>query len=524
MSVIREDLYNAMSPKPSLTEANFKVTGANKKPVDLLGMAKLPITVLNETTTVEVLVSPVLSYKAILGMDIIRKLNLVLNPRTLKFSKIKDVPVSAVALQTYRVPPLCGRPIKIKTNGPLADGNAVVSTLETPIIDKLFVPEAMATVVDGIAIIMIKNCNTHEIIIPAKTNVCNIDFITDNDSTINATDITQPQDVPLPKPLSAKEQRTFISKIRMNVPEVHKSEYVSLFLKNHDIFSTSKSDLGRANNFEHNIRLKSSEPIYRKQFRIPEAHQETLNQHIDEWVKMGIIEPCFSRFNSPIFIVPKKDGSVRFVLDYRALNDKSLDDRYNMRDVGECIGEIGRAGSTIFSTMDLTSGFWQLPLEQKSRPLTAFTCPGKGQFCYNVLSMGLKGGPGSFQRMMELTMTNIPNVIVYIDDLLTHTADHKHHMQTLQLIFNRLRNVNIKLNPDKCEFGATSVQYLGFRLTPKGILPGKDKLQAVKDMKPPTSVTEVRQFLGLCNYFRTHVRNFSTLAGPLNFLTSKKAG
>ncbi len=194
-----------------------------------------------------------------------------------------------------------------------------------------------------------------------------------------------------------------------------------------------------------------------------------------------------------------------------------------MKDVGECIGEIGRAGSSIFSTMDLTSGFWQLPLEKASRPLTAFTCPGKGQFCYNVLSMGLKGGPGSFQRMMELTMRGVPNVIVYIDDLLAHTATHEHHLKTLQLIFNRLRNVNIKLNPDKCEFGATSVQYLGFRLTPKGILPGKDKLQAVRDMQPPTSVTEVRQFLGLCNYFRTHVRNFSSLAGPLNFLTSKKA-
>ncbi len=195
-----------------------------------------------------------------------------------------------------------------------------------------------------------------------------------------------------------------------------------------------------------------------------------------------------------------------------------------MKDVGECIGEIGRAGSHIFSTMDLTSGFWQLPLDQASRPLTAFTCPGKGQFQYNVLSMGLKGGPGSFQRMMELTVGGIPNVIVYIDDLLVHTSSHEQHIEILQKVFSRLRNVNIKLNPEKCQFGAVNVQYLGFRLTPKGILPGADKLQAVRDMKPPTSVTEVRQFLGLCNYFRTHVRNFSTKAGPLNFLTSKKAG
>jgi predicted aspartyl protease len=130
VSVIHKDLYNRMNPKPKLSESPYSVTGANKKPVDLLGVAKrLPIKLLNEETTVDVLVSPELSYQAILGMDVIRKLNIVLNPRTLKFSKIKDVPVSALALQTYRVPPMCGRPIKIKVNGPLcATSNSFTTT------------------------------------------------------------------------------------------------------------------------------------------------------------------------------------------------------------------------------------------------------------------------------------------------------------------------------------------------------------------------------------------------------------
>jgi len=222
---------------------------------------------------------------------------------------------------------------------------------------------------DNVAVIMVKNCNTHDILIPAKTVVCDLDLLADDDVTINATTtLQQPPDTPMPMPLDANARKAFINRIRINVPDNYRPQYVRLFLANHDIFSTNKLDLGRANNFEHNIRLKSSVPIYRKQFRIPEAHQQSLNDQIDEWVKMGIIEPCFSRFNSPIFIVPKKDGTFRFVLDYRALNENSLDDRYNMKDVGECIGEIGRAGSTIFSTMDLTSGFWQLPLEKASGP------------------------------------------------------------------------------------------------------------------------------------------------------------
>ncbi len=523
ISVISEDLFNRMTPKPQLSKINYKVTGANQKPLKILGKTILQVQVLHENEDIAVLVCPQLSHSAILGMDAIKKLRLVMNPITLKFSKIRNAVISAVTTKTYKVPPMCAMPIRIKTQN-AQDGSIVVSSVTNPAVDKVFVPEAITTVSDNTAIIMIKNCNTHELTIPAKTAICEVDVLQPEDVTINATEGHQPEDTPAPKPLSASHQNKFLQRIKLNVPEDQKSKYVSLFLKNHDIFSDNKEDLGSANNFEHNIKLKDKLPIYRKQFRIPEAHQHALHKQIDEWVKIGIIEPCWSRYNSPIFIVPKKDGSFRFVLDYRALNENSLDDRYNMKDVGECIGEIGRAGSHIFSTMDLTSGFWQLPLDRASRPLTAFTCPGKGQFQYNVLSMGLKGGPGSFQRMMELTVQNVPNVIVYIDDLLVHTSSHDQHRDILQQVFNRLRNVNLKLNPDKCEFGAVNVQYLGFRLTPKGILPGTDKVQAVREMKPPTSVTEVRQFLGLCNYFRTHVKNFSTIAGPLNFLTSKKAG
>jgi len=148
------------------------------------------------------------------------------------------------------------------------------------------------------------------------------------------------KDTPLPKPLDPKLKGKFLSNIKLGVPSSEKAKYEELFARNHDVFSHNKEDLGMANNFEHNIKLKNKEPIYKKQFRIPEAHQQALHSKIEEWQKIGIIEPCFSRYNSPIFIVPKRDGSFRFVLDYRALNGNSLEDRYTMKDVGECIGEI----------------------------------------------------------------------------------------------------------------------------------------------------------------------------------------
>jgi hypothetical protein len=324
-----------------------------------------------------------------------------------------------------------------------------------------------------------------------------------------------------PHPLSPKEQAEFLQKLQLNVPDSERKSYEDLILANHDIFSKDKNDLGQANNFEHHIAMKNNEPIFRKQFQIPDAHRLQLETQIQDWLKLGVIQPSKSRYNSPMFLVPKKDGSLRVVQDFRALNANSHDDRYSMKDVSECIGDIGRAGSTIFSTLDLTSGFWQMPLSPESRHLTAFSVPGLGQFEWIMSPMGLLGCPASFQRLVEAAMHGVANVIVYIDDLLLHTSTHAQHKQLLQQLFDRLRNSGLKVNLKKCEFGATNVSYLGFRLTPNGILPGSDKLKAVRDTPPPANVHQVRQFLGLCNFFRTHVRNFSQVSSPLNKLTRK---
>jgi hypothetical protein len=156
-------------------------------------------------------------------------------------------------------------------------------------------------------------------------------------------------------------------------------------------------------------------------------------------LKLGVVKRSNSLYNSPIFCVPKKQGQgLRVVQDFHELNNHSHIDKYSMKEITECIGDIGRANSTIFSTLDLMPWFWQMQLDEKSQHLTAFTIPGQGQYHWITSPMGLLGCPASFQCLMEGVLRNISNVIVYIDDLLVHTQNHDDHLKVLDQVLDRL--------------------------------------------------------------------------------------
>ena len=502
------------------------LSSANTSSLEVVDRRILPITYKGNTHDVPVYIVKKLNEKAIAGIDLIESLGICYDPRSKSFvSAVEETTMQNMVhtAQEVFLYPLEARPCKLKlTNWDPHDALAAIDVVADGL-EGLYGSEAVSTVFeDNMTVFLLKNCSGQELRIPRGFPVGFAEPV----SEISAVKTEEFLDIKnaFPTPMTPELRKQFLSKLHLNVPVGQHMAYEELLCKNHDIFSRSPEDLGKASHFKHTIELNKYEPVYRKQFRIPEQHAEALQKQVKEWLKIGIIEPCHSRYNSAIFAVPKKGGKIRFVLDYRGLNDASLDDRYSMKDINECIGDIGRAESTIFSTMDLTSGFWQLPLDAKSRQLTAFTVPGMGQYQYKVLAMGLKGGPGSFQRMMELTCKGLDKVIVYIDDLIVHTKSHEEHRLNLQKLFHRLRHFQLKLNLDKCFFGSDSVSYLGYRLTPRGILPGSDKLAAIKTAPPPSSLSEVRAFLGLCNFFRSHVNRFATLAAPLIKLTTKEAG
>lgn len=300
-----------------------------------------------------------------------------------------------------------------------------------------------------------------------------------------------------------------------------RSEFLALLYELHDVISEDKYDIGVTSAVTHQVRLCDRKPVHMKQFRIPETHQHCINNYVTELLRKGCIRLSNSPYNSPVFCVPKANGELRVVQDFRRLNMASLDDKYVFREIQECLDQIGKRKSQIFSTIDLTSGFWQQELEEKSRPYTSFTVPGRGRYEWTRTPMGLKGSSSSFARLMDYVMAGVPSALTYIDDIMVHSTGMKIHLDDLRQTLTRLRRFGLKINLKKCAFGTTSVKYLGFKVSGKGVEPDPEKLEAIRRIPPPTTVKQIRQFIGSCNYFRDHVQRFSLPASRLSRLTTK---
>jgi len=215
----------------------------------------------------------------------------------------------------------------------------------------------------------------------------------------------------------------------LGAPEPYQSQYNDTLFRHQAAISMDKYNLGLAKDFTHRIHLKDDQRIFWKQFNLPEAHTQFIEQTLDEWLKLGVVQRSNSPYNSPIFCVPKKQGQgLRIVQDFRQLNQHSHIDKYSMKEINECIGDIFRANSSIFSTLDLTSGFWQMKIEPESQPLTAIMIANPGQFHWITSPMGLLGCPASFQRLMEQVLRGLQNILIYIDDMLIHTDTHERHL------------------------------------------------------------------------------------------------
>jgi transposase InsO family protein len=266
--------------------------------------------------------------------------------------------------------------------------------------------------------------------------------------------------------------------------------------------------------FKPRIELTTSEPINTPQFPVPYKMREHMEKMVRGFEDQGIVEKSKSPFNSPTFLVPKKDGGYRLVVDFRRLNQYVVTDPFPLPRIAQIIESLGKA--KYFSVIDLLWGFYNLELDPRDKEKTAFSTF-EGHYQFVRMPMGFKNSPSVFQRLMTIVLSGCLGryAFIYLDDLLVFSSTAKDHVKHLEDIFARLSQANLKVKFSKTQLFSTEIEYLGFLVGRDGVKVNPRKVSAIANFPEPKNVKGVQSFLGLVNYFRTFVVSFSERARPL---------
>ena len=294
-------------------------------------------------------------------------------------------------------------------------------------------------------------------------------------------------------------------------------------MEHHNIFSLEQNEIGCTDMAEHVIELLDTEPFKERFWRIAPLLVEEVREHIQEMLDWGVIRPSQSPWCNAVVLVRKKDGGLRFCIDFRRLNSRTKKDVYPLPQMQETMESM--VGAHFFSTMDLKSGFWQVKMAKDSQQYTAFTVGSMGVYEFLRMLYGLCNAPATFQRLMQncLGELNLTYALIYLDDVIVFYQTEEEHLHRLQVVFYRFLEHGLKLKPSKCHFLQDEIMFLDHEISAEGMKPGTANLKAIAEMAPPKMYTEIRCFTGMTGFFRRFIKGYSKIAKPLNDLLKGEA-
>ena len=316
---------------------------------------------------------------------------------------------------------------------------------------------------------------------------------------------------------SSKDKMIF--DINPNLDDSQRSRLLSLLEEYKDCFAVNPKKPSATPTGTHVIEtIPGARPHKAKRYRMSPQQEEETNRQAEEMLQNGIIQPSNSPWAHNVILVKKRDGSTRFVIDYRPINEATVKDAYPMPNIREIVDKM--KGSKFFCKMDMASAYWSVPIREEDREKTAFMTP-RGLYEMCVTGYGLCNSQATYQRVMDKALDGVDSAASFVDDVSTFNASFEEMLVTLRETLERLRAANLQMRCDKCKFGYTEIDYVGYHISSQGLSPIYDNVKAVLEFPAPTNRKELERFLGMAGYYREFLPRMAELAHPLNRLRKK---
>lgn len=451
-------------------------------------------------------------YDGLIGMDLMTRLNadLSFKDKILKTNGV-NIPMIYSTDPEFRLEPRTEHRVKLPVNQ--KDGYAILDYKQFH--EGIRMPTAIVKCENYLASTVIQNATSLEMTL-IITSPFKVTYFSNECVVNNLTDLT---DVEMDSLLTDN-----LKKLRLDHLNQEECDLISKLCHEYkDIFYCEELPLTFTNQVKHNIRTTNEDPIYIKPYRQGPAQAEEIKRQVEKLLKDNVIRESHSPWSAPVHLVPKKadaSGQVKYrmVVDYRRLNEITIDDKYPLPNICDLLDKLGK--SNYFTTLDLASGYHQIEISDTEK--TAFSTQ-NGHYEFLRMPFGLKTAPATFQRTMDNVLRGLQGIhcMVYLDDILIYSSGILEHIQRLRSVFDRLRQTNLKVQLDKSEFLRKEVQYLGHTLTKDGLRPNNDKIQAVLNYPLPRTQTEIKRFLGFVGYYRRFIKDFSKITQPLSACLKK---
>ena len=274
----------------------------------------------------------------------------------------------------------------------------------------------------------------------------------------------------------------------------------------------------RTDKIYHDVIVEDSKPVKQHPYRMNPLKQKNLQDEVKYLLENDFIEPSQSNYSSPCILVPKSNGTYRMCTDYRKVNSVTKTDSFPIPRIDDCIDKVGN--SKYVTKFDLLKGFWQVPLTDRAKEVSAFATP-NGLYQYKVMPFGMKNSPATFQRLVNNVICGLDGCDAYIDDVIIYSDSWSDHLQRIRQFFDRLSKAKLTVNLAKTEFCHASVTFLGHLVGQGQVKPLEAKVNAISEFPVPECKRQLMRFLGMAGYYRKFCKNFSGIAEPLTNLLKK---